>query len=412
MEADIEDNLQVEDKKKKNRNYRKRIKRKQNYLNQTKIRKIEKQEDLNKLFPDFINSNENENEEEKNILNNNEISLDKEFLLTKETLNLSDEEIKKILNYENINLDENFSFKEFYFEKIFENTNNKTTIYELSLILLILKTKKKISYSTLNIFIKIMKNVLLINKNFPNNIFNIIEDFNVKEVNKIAICKCGTHVFNTNYKKKNSLDNETKCPNCFKEGFVLENKTLVPKNFIYHFPFIKYFLKMFLFNYKFRFYVENNTNSKIKETKTFESSLKIIEDLKKKNELKNFFLILQLFIDGKSLARKGVNKNVLCSQLEVLLDKENFIFLLHLVNNNINCNNLLNFLIAKELNFNYKGISFYYNNEKCMIHSLIQTFKADMLQVHSSLGLKSFSICCAKCDAIPNQEKGFFLNFF
>jgi hypothetical protein len=68
---------------------------------------------------------------------------------------------------------------------------------------------------------------------------------------------------------------------------------------------------------------------------------------------------------------------------------------------NINLNNLI---LAKEIQLIQKGIKFKgKNGENFTLFGDLLMIKGDIPQVHESLNLKAFSICCYKCEAEPKD---------
>jgi len=332
----------------------------------------------------------------------------KYFKISEQTLNYDEKDWEDILGINKFHyFDTNISnSKDYFSEKLFENS--KYSCFELMLILLSIKTRRKINEKLINLFIKIFFKIFNLNKKFPKNFKNIIKELKINNMVKIPICVNCNHIFKQNYLNCITLnDNNLICPICKNVKFKILNKKIQPIDFIYHYPLVPQIIDKFNTNKEFKNDIDY-FNYKGKGSYHFLDSKfckKILEDFQKKRKENSILVIFSLHQDGISFHKKGINKKVDCSSIEILtLSKnKNPILINQLQQNNQNMN-LTNLILTKEIEILQKGISFVdsYNNIIQLYGNLL-FIKGDIPQVHQSLNLRGEKACCSKCEANSNK---------
>jgi hypothetical protein len=113
-------------------------------------------------------------------------------------------------------------------------------------------------------------------------------------------------------------------------------------------------------------------------------------------------VILIIHQDGVSFNKKGFNHSVLMTTIEILTKNHSFIFLNQMQqgHNNININNMI---LTKEIELLQKGIIFKDKDKNYVLFGDILMIKGDIPQIHETLNIKSFNVCCSKCTGVPNE---------
>jgi hypothetical protein len=281
------------------------------------------------------NKNENENENENEEIMKKFFSLEnkilsKYFKLDESTINISQKKWKKILGFE----ESLFLYNNYYklFDKFLineENENNENNenneemeensvkIFDIIIIILTLKSKKKITNNLINIIIKIISLIKKKKYKIPN-INTIINKLNLNN-HKIAYCgKCSQHIFYYDSNNTNILDKELICPNCNLVGFKLEKNRkkqikIQPLDFIYHFSMSHHIINKIL---NCKNFLETLDYTKYKG-KYFQIILNNFEKKKKKlkNNNKAILVIFIIHQDKVAFAKKSFNSSVLMTTI-------------------------------------------------------------------------------------------------